>query len=216
MLIALYLIFMWVTTEATMGIMQRVFYFHFPAAIASFWAVFVGGIASIQYLRTRDSRYDDLAVAANESVLVFEAINILLGSIWGRRVWGIWWTWDARLTSALLLFLIYFAYVTLRHAAPVEQRGTIGAVICIFGMADVPVIYMANRLFRTQHPAPVLAGGENSGMETDMFVTLMVATVAMLMLWWCVVRVRRRLESSARRQEALSREIYSRIGYLTL
>jgi len=216
MLIALYLIFVWVSTEATMGIIQRIFYFHVPAAIISFWAVFVGGIASIQYLRTRDSQYDDLAVAANESVIIFEAINISLGSIWGRRVWGIWWTWDAKLTSAFLLFLIYFAYVTLRHAAPIEQRGTIGAVICIFGMADVPLVYMANRLFRTQHPSPVLAGGPNSGIEPDMLLTLIVAAVAMLMLWWCVIRVRRRLERSARSQEALSREIYSRIGYLTL
>jgi heme exporter protein C len=212
MLAALYLIFIRVSTEATMGIIQRIFYFHVPAAFTSFWAVFVGGVASILYLRTDDARYDDLAVAANESVIVFEAINILLGSIWGKRVWGIWWTWDAKLTSALLLLLIYVAYVILRRAAPVEQRATIGAVICIFGMADVPLVYIANRLFRTQHPSPVLAGGENSGIETDMLVTLIVATVAMLMLWWCVMRVRRGIERLARKHEVLRREIYSRIG----
>jgi heme exporter protein C len=83
MLAALYLIFVWVSTEATMGIIQRIFYFHVPAAAVSFWAIFVGGIASLLYLKTRDYKYDEIAAAANESVLVFQAINILLGSIWG-------------------------------------------------------------------------------------------------------------------------------------
>src|SRR5450432_599515 len=127
MLVALYMIFMWVSTEATMGIIQRIFYFHVPAATVSFWAVFVGGVASLLYLKTRDSKYDDLALAANESIVVFEAINIMMGSIWGRRVWGIWWTWDARLTSSFLLILIYMAYVIVRRAVAAEQRPTICA-----------------------------------------------------------------------------------------
>jgi heme exporter protein C len=142
-----------------MGIIQRIFYFHVPAATAAFCAVFAGGVSSLLYLKTRDVRYDDFALAANESVLVFSVINIVLGSIWGRRAWGIWWTWDARLTSSLLLVLIYLAYVLVRKATPIDQRATIGAVICIFGMADVPLIYMSNRLFRTQHPPPVIGGG---------------------------------------------------------
>src|ERR1700688_5214759 len=93
MLVTLYLVFFWVSTEATMGIIQRIFYFHVPAAFVSFWAAFVGGVASILYLRTRDERYDDLSLAANESIVIFEAINIIMGSLWGKRVWGIWWTW---------------------------------------------------------------------------------------------------------------------------
>ena len=216
MLIALYLIFVWVSTEATMGIIQRIFYFHVPAAMVSFWAVFVGGVASILYLKTRDARYDELALAANESVVVFEAINILLGSIWGKRVWGVWWTWDARLTSAFLLILIYAAYIVIRQAAPTEQRGPICAVICIFGMADVPLVYMSNRLFRTQHPSPVIAGGGNSGIAPDMLFTLLFATGAMLMLWWCIIRVRRRAERLERLHESLSREVYERFGEIAI
>jgi heme exporter protein C len=205
MLVALYLIFVWVPTEATMGIIQRIFYFHVPAATASFWAVFVGGVASLLYLKTGEHRYDDLAAAANESVVVFQSINILLGSIWGRRVWGIWWTWDARLTSSLILVLIYAAYVIVRRATPIDQRATICAVICLFGMADVPMVYLSNRIFRTQHPAPVLGGGENSGLAPDMLITFLAANVAMLLLWWCVIRVRRRIERLERKAAGLTR-----------
>ena len=187
-----------------MGIIQRIFYFHVPAAMAAFWAVFVGGIASLMYLKTRDFRYDDLALAANESVVVFSIINIVLGSIWARRAWGIWWTWDARLTSSLLLLLIYLAYLMVRKATPIEQRATICAVICVFGMVDVPLIYMSNRLFRTQHPAPVIGGGENSGIAPDMLVTFLVANVSMLLLWWCFVRIRRRVERLERKLASLS------------
>jgi heme exporter protein C len=211
-LVALYLIFMWVSTEATMGIIQRIFYFHVPAAIVSFWAVFVGGIASLLYLKTRDARYDDLAAAANETVLLFAGINILLGSIWGKRVWGIWWTWDARLTTSFILVLIYFAYITIRSGIPRNQRATVCAVICVFGMADVPLIYLSNRLFRTQHPAPVLFGDENSGLASDMLVTFIASNAAMFLLWWCVVRVRRRIERLDRELEGLTRQSYAVAG----
>ena len=176
--------------------------------MVAFVAVFVGGIASLLYLKTREVRYDDLALAANESVVVFSAINIILGSIWARRSWGIWWTWDARLTSSLLLLLIYAAYLIARKGAPPDQRGVIGAAICILGMIDVPLIYMSNRLFRTQHPAPVIGGGENSGLDPDMRITLAVATVSMLLLWWCILRIRRRVERLERKLEFLSRQAH--------
>ena len=211
-MVASYLIFFWVSTEVTMGIIQRIFYFHVSAAMVAFWAVFVGGISSLLYLKTRDMQYDDLAAAANESVVIFSAINIILGSIWGRRAWGLWWTWDARLTSSLLLTIIYCTYVIARKAIPAEQRGTTSAVICMFGMADVPLIYMSNRIFRTQHPSPVIGGGEGSGLAADMLVTLLVSTVAMLLVWWCIVRLRRRVVFLERRLESLSRNAYQFIG----
>ena len=208
MVAALYLIFIWVSTEATMGIIQRIFYFHVPAATVSFWAVFVGGVASLLYLKTGEGRYDDLALAANESVVIFQTINIVMGSIWARRVWGIWWTWDARLTSSLLLVLLYAGYLAVRKATPTEHRATIGAAICILGMVDVPFIYMANRLFRTQHPAPVIGGGENSGLDLDMLTTFLVANVSMFLLWWCIVRTRRQLAQFERKLESLIRMVH--------
>jgi len=208
MLAAFYLIFMWVPTEATMGIVQRIFYFHVPAAAVSFTASFVGGIAAILYLVKRDSKYDDLSLAANESVVVFQLVNIIMGTMWAKPIWGIWWTWDARLTSSFLLLCIYAAYLVLRKAAPVESRAPLCAVICILGMADVPLIYMSNRLFRTQHPSPVIGGGEGSGLAPEMTITLMTGMAAMFLLWWCVLRVRRRVARLERAAEDLTRRTH--------
>ena len=208
MLAALYLIFVWVPTEATMGIVQRIFYFHVPAAAVSFTASFVGGVAAILYLVKRDSKYDDLSLAANESVVVFQLVNIIMGIMWARPVWGIWWTWDARLTSSFVMLCIYSSYLILRKAAPVESRATVCAVISILGMADVPLIYMSNRLFRTQHPSPVMGGGEGSGLAPEMATTLMAGMLAMFLLWWCVLRLRRRVARLERAAEDLTRRTH--------
>jgi heme exporter protein C len=208
MLAMLYLVFMWVPTEATMGIVQRIFYFHVPAAAVSFTASFTGGIASILYLVKRDNRYDDLSLAANESVVVFSLVNITMGTMWAKPVWGIWWTWDARLTTSFLLLCIYAAYLMLRRAAPVESRATVCAVVSILGMADVPLVYLSNRLFRTQHPSPVIAGGENSGLAPQMTVTLMAGMAAMFLLWWCILRLRRRVAALDRAVEDLTRRTH--------
>jgi heme exporter protein C len=203
MMVHLYLIFMWVPTEATMGIVQRLFYFHVPAAVVQFTACFVGGIAAILYLVKRDNRFDDLSLAANETVVVFGAVNIGMGILWAKPIWGIWWTWDARLTSSFLLLFLYAAYLVIRPAAPVEHRAMICAVVCILGMADVPLVYMSNRLFRTQHPSPVL-GGDGS-LAPQMLTTLMFGMFAMLLLWWCILGVRRRVARLERAAEDLTR-----------
>ena len=208
MLVHLYLVFVWVPTEATMGIVQRIFYFHVPAATVQFTACFVGGFAAILYLVTRDNRYDDLSLAANETVVVFGAVNISMGMMWARPIWGIWWTWDARLTSSFLLLFLYAAYLVIRPAAPVEARGTICAVVCILGMADVPLVYMSNRLFRTQHPSPVVGGGQGSGLAPEMLKTLLFGMFTMLLLWWCVLSVRRRVARLERAAADLTRRAH--------
>lgn len=208
MMAHLYLVFMWVPTEATMGIVQRLFYFHVPAAVVQFTACFVGGIAAILYLVKRDNRYDDLSLAANETVLVFGAVNIVMGMMWAKPIWGIWWTWDARLTSSFLLLFLYAAYLVIRPAAPVEARATVCAVVCILGMADVPLVYMSNRLFRTQHPSPVLGGGQGSGLAPEMLKTLFFGMFTMLLLWWCVLSVRRRVARLERAAADLTRRAH--------
>jgi len=205
MVVHLYLIFMWVPTEATMGIVQRLFYFHVPAAMASFVACFVGGIAAILYLVKRENRYDDVSLACNETVVVFGLVNIVMGTLWAKPIWGIWCTWDAKLTSAFLLLFLYAAYLVIRPAAPVEHRAVVCAVVCILGMADVPMVYMANRLFRTQHPSPVIGGGPGSGLEPQMYVTLFFGMFAVLLLWWSVVLVRTRVARLERAAEDLTR-----------
>jgi len=205
MVVYLYLIFCWVPTEATMGIVQRIFYFHVAAATVQFTACFAGGIAAILYLVTRESRFDDFSLSANETVVVFGAVNIVMGTLWAKPIWGIWWTWDARLTSSFLLLFLYAAYLVIRPAAPVEHRASVCAVVCILGMADVPLVYLSNRLFRTQHPSPVLGGGQNSGLAPQMYVVLFSGMAVMLLLWWCVMRVRVRVARLDRAADDLTR-----------
>jgi heme exporter protein C len=138
-------------------------------------------------------------------VVVFGLVNIVMGTLWAKPIWGIWWTWDAKLTSAFLLLFLYAAYLVIRPAAPVEHRAVVCAVVCILGMADVPMVYMANRLFRTQHPSPVIGGGPGSGLEPQMYVTLFFGMFAVLLLWWSVVLVRTRVARLERAAEDLTR-----------
>jgi heme exporter protein C len=120
---------------------------------------------------------DALAVAAAEMGVVFCTVGLVTGSLWARPVWGIWWTWDERLTSTLVLYLIYVAYLLLRRFAAGPQMQTLAAVMAIFGYADVPIVYMSTRWWRTQHPAPVFFGGPNAGLDPSMFPAV----------WWNLV-----------------------------
>src|SRR6185369_11378740 len=151
-------------TEATMGPVQRIFYYHVPCAWVMFLAIPANFLASIIYLAKRNAVVDAVAVSTAEVGLVFCTIVLLTGPIWGKPAWGIWWTWDARLTSTLVLWLIYVSYLILRKYATGGQTQVLAAVLAVFGFLDVPLVYMAIRWFRTQHPQPVIGGGEGSGI----------------------------------------------------
>lgn len=146
-------------TEMTMGDVQRIFYYHVPSAWTGMLLFFVNFFASIWYLIKRTSGSDALAVTTAEVGLVFWTIVLLTGPIWARPVWGIWWTWDARLTSTLLLWLIYVSYLVLRRFSTGGQTPVLAAALAVFGFADVPFVYLSIRFFRTQHPQPVIGGG---------------------------------------------------------
>ncbi len=206
---ALYLIFVWAPMERSMGIVQRIFYFHVPSAFTAFTAFFIGGYASIQYLIKRESRYDDLSVACNEAGLVFCVVNLVTGSLWAKPVWGVSWAWDARLTTMLLLALIYAGYLILRQSiSDPSQRAVACAVVSIFGIVDIPIVYMANRWWRTQHPQPVMFDSEGS-LDTDMRVVLYFTFAAMCFLLWAMVRTRSRLEGLRHEMEGLRREVHA-------
>ncbi len=150
-------------TEATMGDIQRIFYYHFASAMLTFFFFFICFAASIVYLalRNRDPlramSADALALAGAEMGVVFCTAVLIQGPLWARPVWGIWWTWDARLTSTLVMWLIYCSYLLVRRFAAGAQMQTLAAVIAIFGYADVPIVYYSTQWWRTQHPAPVIA-----------------------------------------------------------
>ncbi len=154
MLVNLYLIFLWAPTEATMGNVQRIFYFHVPSAALADVAFVLGGLSAIAYLKWRDPRFDEWSVAGNETGLIFTLVNIVMGTMWAKPVWGIWWTWDARLTSQFLMVLIYVGYLLIRQAiADPTQRAVAmrGNIVFRFGG-------YADRLLR-QPPVPNPASG---------------------------------------------------------
>lgn len=153
-----------VPTEATMGNIQRIFYYHFPAAIMGLVFPYVNFLASVGYLywRRRDPlkalAADAVAVAAAEVTLIFVSIGLMTGMLWARPVWGIWWAWDARLTTFLLLWLLYVSYLLTRRFSSTGQSNTLAAVISVFAAVDVPIVFMSIRWWRTQHPSPVFGG----------------------------------------------------------
>ncbi len=184
----LYLVFLYVPTEATMGIVQRIFYFHVPVAWVAFLAFFIVFIASIMYLSKRDERWDRLAGASAEIGVVFTSLVLITGSIWARPMWGAWWVWEPRLTTALVLWFIYVAYLLVRSYAPEESRGArFAAVIGIVGFIDVPIVALAIALWRTQHPGPVIFEG---GLAPSMLLTLLVCLAAFTTLYAVLLRMR--------------------------
>lgn len=179
-------------TERTMGDVQRIFYFHVPSAWTAFVAFFIAFVANIAYIRTRKPKWDWLGVSAVEAGLAFTTVVLITGPIWAKPVWGIWWTWDARLTSTFVLWLLYVSYLLLRTlVADPERRAMVCAVFGIFACLDVPFVYVSIWLWRTQHPSPVVGGG---GLDPRMGRVLLICWVALLGLMGLLLRQRYRLE----------------------
>lgn len=146
-------------TEQTMGDVQRIFYYHVPSAWTAFTLFAVNLVASVVYLIKRNAKADALALASAEVGVVFCTVVLVTGPIWARPVWGIWWTWDLRLTLTLVLWLIYVSYLVLRRFSSGSQTPVMAAVLAILGALDVPLVYFSIWFFRTQHPQPVVGGG---------------------------------------------------------
>jgi heme exporter protein C len=146
-------------TEQTMGDVQRIFYYHVPSAWTAFILFFVNFFASIAYLIWRNTKADIVALVTAEVGVIFCTVVLVTGPIWARPVWGIWWTWDLRLTLTLVLWLIYVSYLVLRRFSSSGQTPLLAAVLAVFGALDVPLVYFSIWFFRTQHPQPVVGGG---------------------------------------------------------
>ena len=146
-------------TEQTMGPVQRIFYYHVPSAWTAFILFFINFFASIVYLIWRANKADVVALVTAEVGVVFCTVVLVTGPIWARPVWGIWWTWDLRLTLTLVLWLIYVSYLVLRRFSSSGQTPLLAAVLAVFGALDVPLVYFSIWFFRTQHPQPVIGGG---------------------------------------------------------
>ena len=187
-LTALYKVFIYVPTDVEMGVIQRIFYFHVPLAWVAFFAFFIVFVGSILYLWKRAKAWDFVASSSAEVGLVFTTLFLITGSIWAKPVWGVWWTWDPRLTASLVLWLIYLAYFIVRsYVAEEEQRARFAAVVGIIGFIDVPIVALAITLWRTQHPGAIIFEG---GLATEMVGTLLVSIFAFTALYFLLFRER--------------------------
>ncbi|MFA6108384.1 MAG: cytochrome c biogenesis protein [Candidatus Latescibacterota bacterium] len=187
-------------TEAQMGAVQRLFYFHVPAAVAACLGFFLAFVGSVQYLRTRETRWDRLAVGGAELGVVFAAIVLVPGPLWARPVWGVFWRWEPRLTSMLVLFAMYVAYLMVRRYGTTAGRTPrLAAVVGIVAFANVPLVYYSVRLWAADqqlHPRQVI-------LAPEMKLALYVCLAAVGLLFFAILRFRLRLESLEARVQTM-------------
>jgi heme exporter protein C len=194
--------------EAAQGTIFKIIFFHVPVAITAMLCSCVALIGSILFLLTKNFKFDALAVSVTEVGLAFLAANLVTGSIWGRIIWGVWWAWDARLTSALICWLLYAGYLMLRHAIEEPtQRATFAAVFSIFAFLDVPIVFFSIKWWRAQHPQPVFWGG--GSFPPDWSRVFLWQMLAMVLLAIVIVGVRLRQEESQREIDSLRRMAHS-------
>ncbi len=191
-------------TEVQMGDVQRIFYFHVATAWVAFLAFFVVFLASIVYLRTKAQRWDILAVSAAEIGIVFTTLTLVSGSVWARSAWGTYWTWEPRLTTTLMLWLIYVSYLLLRGMVEEpDRRAAFAAVFGIIGFVDVPIVFMSIRWWRTLHPQVV--GSEGFDMEATMLPALFLSVIAFTVFFVYLLLLRDGLERSQQEMVELRR-----------
>ncbi len=180
---AIYMIFMWVPNEKIQGPVSKIIYFHVASAWIGFFAFFVVFIAGIMYLRTKDLKWDRIGFVSAEIGILFTTIVLLTGPIWGRASWNAWWTWDPRLTTTLILWFIYMAYVMIRTSVNEdEKRARYSAVFGIVGFIDVPIVFMSIRWWRTIHPTVLNSDG--FAMAPSMIKTLILSIVAFTLIYF--------------------------------
>ena len=185
--------------EQSMGEVQRIFYYHAPSAWTAFLLFTVNFVASVVYLIRRSIKADILALVTAEVGVVFCTVVLVTGPLWARPVWGIWWTWDIRLTSTLVLWLIYVSYLMLRRFSSSGQTPLMAAVLAVFGALDVPLVYFSIRFFRTHHPQPVIGGG--GSIDPKMLQVALINWAAFLCFAGLVCWSRYRLELLQREVE---------------
>jgi heme exporter protein C len=194
-------------TERTMGLIQRIFYFHASTAWAGETTFFVCFVANLLYIWKRQPKYDWLGVACAEVGLVCITVVLITGPIWAHPVWGIWWTWDARLTSTFVLWLLYVSYLLLRSLIEEpDRRALLSALFGVFAFLDVPLVFFSIRWWRTQHPAPVIMGGSGSGLDPTMSKVFFFNVLAMHVLAAFLIVERFTLERNRHDMDLLQRE----------
>jgi heme exporter protein C len=191
--------------EQTMHLVQRIFYLHAPCGMTALVAFFVGFVGNVAYLLKRERKWDWLGVAGAEVGLAFCTVVLLTGPIWAKPAWGVWWAWDARLTSTLVLWLLYISYLLLRTMIEdSERRALVSAFYGVFSFLDVPLVYGSIWWWRTQHPQPVVftSGGLDPTMRKVFYLSWLSLTLLMVLL----IRKRYELEELRTEVQTLEQE----------
>ncbi len=186
MVASLYMALLWAPTEITLGDSQRIFYIHIPLAWLGMLSVIILAIFSIAYLITRNIKWDNLAYSTAELGFILITLVLVTGMIWSKAEWTVWWTWDPKLTTTVILWFIYLAYIMLRKYGPSDLRGaSYGAVLGIIGAIDVPMIYMAANWWSSAHPELNIGplSDQSSSVNSEMMMTLLVSLIAYTMLY---------------------------------
>ena len=203
MIAALYMACISAPREQTMGDLQRIFYFHVPSGIVGLLAFAVNFCASLMYLIKKDRKWDSLALASTEVGVMFFTIVLVTGPIWAKPVWFVWWTWSPRLTSSLLLWMLYIAYMLVRNYVPdPERRATMSAVFGIVAFLDAPIVWFSIRWWRDMHPSAML---ESGGLSPAMRPAFYTCAAAFLLLLVVLIRRRYFLEAARLEMEQLYR-----------
>lgn len=209
--VALYMAFIYAPEEVTMGVVQRIFYFHVASAWTSFLLFFIVFVASIAYLRNRMVQCNQLAVAAAELGVLFTTLTLLTGPLWARPVWNTWWTWDPRLTTTLILWFIYVAYLMIQSGSEGRERQLrFAAVFGIVGFADIPLIFISTRMWRSIHPV-VIEGGKMQ-MPPAMVLALVTAVLVFTVLAFYLLAQRVHLSLLRDRVLALREQLRQQMG----
>jgi len=198
-----WLVFAYAPVEATLGLAQKIFYIHLPMswwALVSFFIVF---LASLVFLWRRNPAADRLAAAAAEVGVVLCALALATGMLWARRSWGVWWTWDPRLTTTLIMWFVYAGYLVLRGLdLPPQRRSTVCAVVGVVAFLDVPLVFVSARIWRSIHPA--VFGSKGGGLEPEMRLTVIACVACFGLLWAALVWLRKRQLDFRARLDALA------------
>lgn len=196
--LALYMAFRYAPPERVMGNVQRIFYFHVAAAWVGFLAFAVVFVSSLLFIFRQRERWDHLAVSSAEVGILFTTITLLMGSLWARAVWGVWWTWDPKLTTTLILWFLYVGYLLIRVAVDDSRQGRrYAAVLGIVGFLNVPVVYMSSVWWASIHP--VLREEPAMSLDPSMRLALQAAVIAFTLLFVLLVTQRVRLARLAAR-----------------
>lgn len=216
MLLTLAMIFLWAPTEANLGVSQRIFYFHVPLGWLGMLSIVVVAIASITHLITGSQKWDALAYSAAELGVVFASLILITGVIWARGDLGWWWTWDAKLTTTLVLWFIYVGYLMVRAYAPKgSQSSRFAAVIALFGAIDAPIIYMATVWYSTAHPelnVGPIASDRDAIDSRSIYYTLLVSTLAFTLLYAYLLVERYALRRTETELDELHAELAAQTG----